>query len=72
MSESTIFWQKHQGTLGINCTTLNDKPCADGVHVRSKMNTKGTFGGHGMGGGDTNASLSENNLGNRIRTPIGS
>ena len=33
------------------------KPCSVGAHVQSKMNVLGTAGGHGMGGGDTPASL---------------
>ena len=31
--------------------------CIASIHVQSKMNVPGTFGGHGMGGGDTTASL---------------
>ena len=42
----------------LNCATQNDKPCADGVHTHSKMNAGGTFGGLGMGGRHTTASLS--------------
>ena len=45
------------------CTTQNDKPRADGVHVHSKMDLGGKFGGHGMGGGDTTASLRQTSLG---------
>ena len=33
------------------------KPCTDSVHVQSATNVPGTFGGHGMGGGDTTTSL---------------
>ena len=38
-----------------NCTTQNDKPCADGVRVQSEMNVLLTIGGHGMRDGDTPA-----------------
>ena len=41
----------------LNCTTQTDKACAYGVHVHYKMNAAGIIGGHGMGGGDTTASL---------------
>ena len=34
------------------------KPCIVGLHVESEMNVPGTFGSHGMGGGDTIASHS--------------
>ena len=39
----------------LNCTTQNDEPCVDGELVQSEMNALCTFGGHGMGGGDTPA-----------------
>ena len=37
----------------LSCTTQNDKPCVDGIHVQFEMNVWGTFGNHGMGVGDT-------------------
>ena len=39
----------------LNCTTQNHKPCADDIHVQSKMNILDTFGNRAMGGGDTPA-----------------
>ena len=44
----------HANVIWLNCTTQDDKPCADGIHVHSKMNAMGTFG---MGRGDATASL---------------
>ena len=34
--------------LRVNCTTQNDKPCVDGIHVHSKMNVSSTFSSLGM------------------------
>ena len=49
-------------STSLNCTAENVKPCTDGVHVQSEMNAEGTIGGHGMGGGNTTASLLTNRL----------
>ena len=46
-----------QGTLGVNCTIQNDKPCANGIYVHPKMNAASTFGHYGMGGRDTTTSF---------------
>ena len=53
-TQSTIIW-----LIGI----LRVKSCIAGVHVQSEMNALGTFGDHGMGGGDTTASLSHTVIG---------
>ena len=37
----------------LNSAIQNDKPCADGIHVHSKINTIGTFGSRGMDDGGT-------------------
>ena len=33
------------------------KPCTGSVHVLSETNVLGTYGGHGMGGGDSSHSF---------------
>ena len=41
----------------LDCITQNDKLCANGMYVHSRMNTASTFGSHRMDGRDTIASL---------------